>query len=194
MPKTSVIANFVSCRYDEVLIINYIMINKGFLFFGVFFIIFFILLLLYLIIVNAQSNRKFVLFSQQFNLDTFNKFEIRFREMGYQKNSLTVMGGMWFFNATLYYSDDLIIIKQKGIFSILLSTSIIFFPLILKRNPEKTYEGFVIQTPYSIYKTSSFPLKIKYRTKIYDSEISIIPIGDKDIKDKLEEKLLRWLK
>lgn len=170
------------------------MIDKGFLFFGVFFIIFALIILLYVTIVNAQSNRKFILFSQQFNLDTFKKYEIRFHEMAYRKNSFTASGGMWYFDATLYYSEDLIVIKQKGIFSILLSTSILFFPLILRRNLDKTCEGFVVQTPYSIYKTGSFPLKIKYRTKIYDSEISIIPLGGKNIRDKLEEKLLRWLK
>ena len=170
------------------------MTEKGFLFLGVIFIIFLLIILLYIFIVGTQSNRKFILFSEQFDINNFTKFDIRFREMSYRKNSLGAFGGMYFFDAILYYSEDLVLIKQKRKLSVLLSTSIIFFPLILRRNTDKAYEGFVVQTPYSICKFGSFPLKIKYRTKFCDSEISIIPIGSKDIKTELEEKLLMWLK
>lgn len=170
------------------------MVNKGFLFFGICFIIISLIFSLYIYIVNVQSKRKFIRVSKQFDLDGFTKFDIRFREMSYRRDSFIAVGGMYFFDAILYYSEDLIIIKQRKIFSVLLSTSLLSFPLLLARNPDTVYKGLSTKSPYSISKFGSFRLKIKYRTKFNNSEISIIPLGNQDIKAELEKKLLMWLK
>ena len=155
---------------------------------------FFLIFLLYVLVVDAQSNRKFRKISEEFGLEDFSKFDIRVKVMSYGKNALIRSGGMYFFDAILYYSDDLIVIKQKKMFSIILSSSIAFFPLILANNPDKSYKGFIVRIPYSIYKFGTFPLKIKYRNKYYDSEVSLNVAGCKNSKAELEKRLLIWLK
>ncbi|WP_447636433.1 hypothetical protein [Flavobacterium microcysteis] len=159
------------------------MITLTVIFFGIF-ILLSCCLTIYISTQTRNSGKKAL---GNFNLNEFEKYQIRFQRMSYPKNLGKTYGGITV-DAILYYSQNAIIIdtEKHSFLHILYGYS---FPHLFVAEKNKSNHHY--KTPYSIYKTGNFPLRIKYLTDSHDVEISIVFKENAEEKQ-IVEKILNW--